>query len=54
MTYGGIQEAIAEAEWISNLAKKYPAIFLAEIPGKPENIVAFYKTWASKRMRTFH
>jgi len=51
MMHGSTQEAVAEAEWISDLAKKYPAIFLAEIPGKPENILAFCKTWISKRMR---
>jgi hypothetical protein len=51
MTYGGVQDAIAEAEWISDLARKYPAIFLAEIPGKPENIEAFFKTWLSRRKR---
>jgi hypothetical protein len=51
MTYGGVQDAIAEAEWISDLARKYPAIFLAEIPGKPENVEAFFKTWLSRRKR---
>ncbi|MEM2849751.1 MAG: uroporphyrinogen decarboxylase family protein [Candidatus Bathyarchaeia archaeon] len=51
MTYGSVQDAVSEAEWISNLAKKYPAIFLAEIPGKPENIEAFYKTWTTRRKR---
>ena len=51
MMHGSTQEAVAEAEWISDLAKKYPAIFLAEIPGKPENIEAFYKAWISRRKR---
>ncbi|MEM3648149.1 MAG: uroporphyrinogen decarboxylase family protein [Thermoproteota archaeon] len=51
MMYGTPQDAVAEAEWISNLAKKYPAVFLAEIPGKPENIEAFYRTWMLRRER---
>jgi len=51
MNYGDPTQAESEARWIASLAREYPAIFLADVPGKKENIEAFYRKWFSLRTR---
>jgi hypothetical protein len=51
MAYGKPDEVVAEAEWISNLAKTVPAHFLSSVTGTSNNIELFWKTWDRNRQR---
>ena len=51
MNYGDPPQAESEARWIAALAKEYPAMFLADVPGRMENLEAFYRKWFSMRAR---
>jgi len=51
MTYGTVEQARAQAKWISSLAKTCPAFFLSDVTGTLVNQEAFYQTWVKNRER---
>jgi hypothetical protein len=51
MEYGSVEDAKAEALWISSLQKRCPAFFLFWVTGTAQNVDAFWKTWLGNRSR---
>jgi hypothetical protein len=51
MTYGGPEEVVSEANWLSEIAKTVPAHFLCDVTGTPGNIELFWRAWDRQRWR---
>jgi len=51
MAYGSPKDAEEEARWLAELVSDVKGFFISNIVGRPQNIVAFWKTWIKERER---